>query len=105
MQDRLYQASDCDQSVLSKLTDHLFQLCPKNSRNNVQETLAHNIYLIVPALCSHPSYTVVHTLTQVIFVLSLIHIVVGEKTWSKAMERLARPHGEQEPQQEANLML
>lgn len=88
MQDRLYQALDCDQSVLSKLTDWLFQLYPKNSRNNVQETLACNIWLIVLALHSHPSYAVVHTLTQIIFLLNPIHIFVGEKPGAKQWEDL-----------------
>lgn len=88
MQDRLYQTSHCDQSVLSKLTDSLFQLCPKNSRKNVQETLAHNICLIVLALCSHPSYAAVHTFTQIIFLLSPIHISVGEKPGAKQWKDL-----------------
>lgn len=102
---RLYQASDCDQSVLPKFADNLLKPCPKNSRNSIQEILAPNICLTMLALCYHPSYSVAHILTQNYISLKFPSHFCRWKTWSKAMERLVRSHTEQEAQQGAALML
>lgn len=59
----------------------------QRTAENVQETLAHNTCLILSALCSHASF-VVHTLTQIIFLLSPIHIFVGKKPGAKQWKDL-----------------
>lgn len=97
IKDRLHQVLDCDQTVQFKLVDGLFQPCPKNSRNHIQENLCYNICLIVPVLRFHSSYSAVSIHINCISTKSQSHFC-GWETWSSAMERLVELHSEQEVQ-------